>query len=94
MYVADTYNNKIKLIDVEKRTCRTIAGSGAAGNKDADEGGHAEFNEPGGIWAANKKLYVADTNNHAIRIIDLVAPHRVSTLKLRNLPAPAAPAAR
>ena len=31
LYVADTYNNKIKVIDVEQRTCHTIAGSGKAG---------------------------------------------------------------
>ena len=32
LYVADTYNNKIKVIDVDERTCRTIAGSGEAGH--------------------------------------------------------------
>lgn len=90
LYVADTYNNKIKAINVEDRTCHTIAGSGQAGNNDAENGAKAEFNEPGGIWAAGGKLYVADTNNHAIRVVDLATPYRVSTLELKGLSSPAA----
>jgi thiol-disulfide isomerase/thioredoxin len=88
LYVADTYNNKIKAIDVKKRTCRTIAGNGKPGKQDAAEGVNAEFNEPGGIWAANGKLLVADTNNHAIRVVELAAPHGVTTLELKGLTPP------
>jgi sugar lactone lactonase YvrE len=86
LYVADTYNNKIKVIDVDARTCRTIAGSGAAGKADAAEGRAATFNEPAGISAAGDKLYVADTNNHAIRLVELAEPYRVTTLEIRGLP--------
>jgi thiol-disulfide isomerase/thioredoxin len=88
LYVADTYNNKIKAIDVKRRMCHTIAGNGKPGRQDAAEGGDAEFNEPGGIWAADGKLFVADTNNHAIRVVELAAPHRVTTLELQGLTAP------
>ncbi len=87
LYVADTYNNKIKVIDVGARTCRTVAGSGRAGNADGD-GALASFNEPGGISAAGGKLYVADTNNSAIRVVELAAPHRVTTMKIEGLEAP------
>ncbi len=90
LYVADTYNNKIKVIDVEKRKCRAIAGTGQAGNQDAEAGGQATFNEPAGISAAGGKLYVADTNNHAIRVVDLAALYRVTTLPIHGLAAPAA----
>jgi DNA-binding beta-propeller fold protein YncE len=92
LYVADTYNNKIKVIDVEKQTCQTIAGTGRPGKQDASEGAKAEFNEPGGIWAADGKLYVADTNNHSVRVVELAAPHAVTTLELKNLDSPAASA--
>jgi DNA-binding beta-propeller fold protein YncE len=88
LYVADTYNNKIKAINLSDRTCRTIAGNGESANKDADEGAKAAFNEPGGIWAAGGKLYVADTNSHAIRIVETAAPHRVTTLQLQGLEPP------
>jgi DNA-binding beta-propeller fold protein YncE len=88
LYVADTYNNKIKAIDVKSRTSRTIAGTGKPGKQDAEEGGKAEFNEPGGVAAAGGQLFVADTNNHAIRVVELAAPHRVSTLELKGLTPP------
>jgi YVTN family beta-propeller protein len=90
VYVADTYNNKIKVIDVGNQTCRTIAGKGKPGNQDAEAGGEAEFNEPGGIWATGGQLYIADTNNHAVRIVEMEAPHRVRTLELKGVSAPAA----
>jgi DNA-binding beta-propeller fold protein YncE/thiol-disulfide isomerase/thioredoxin len=88
LYVADTYNSKIKVIDVATRTCRTIAGSGGRGLQDADEGVSATFDEPGGISAAAGKLYVADTNNHAIRVVELSPSYQVSTLTLKGLAAP------
>jgi thiol-disulfide isomerase/thioredoxin len=89
LYVADTYNNKIKVIDVTTRSCQTIAGSGAAGSADAAAGAQATFNEPAGISAAGGKLYIADTNNHVIRVMEIVAPYRVSTLQLEKLAPPA-----
>jgi len=85
LYVADTYNNKIKAIDVDSRTCRTIAGSGKSGNEDADMGANASFNEPAGLSAAAGKLYIADTNNHAIRVLELAEPYRVTTFKIEGL---------
>jgi DNA-binding beta-propeller fold protein YncE len=88
LYVADTYNNKIKVIDVANRTCQAVAGSGAAGNADAEAGAEATFNEPAGISAAGGKLYIADTNNHAIRVMDIAPPYRVTTLQIEKLKAP------
>ncbi len=88
LYVADTYNNKIKVIDVEKRACRTLAGTGKSGNTDGETGVAAAFNEPAGISAAGGKLYVADTNSHLIRAIDLAGANRVTTLKIEGLDAP------
>ena len=42
-----------------------------------------------GLSPAAGKLYIADTNNHAIRVVDL-ATGEVSTLALRGLAAPMA----
>ena len=70
LYVADTYNNKIKQIDPVRRTSVSWAGSGICGLKDGSRK-IAQFNEPGGIDVADDGVvYVADTNNHAIRVID------------------------
>jgi DNA-binding beta-propeller fold protein YncE/peroxiredoxin len=89
LYVADTYNHKIKVVDPASGTTRTIAGTGKPGHSDADP---AAFYEPGGLAAAGGKLLVADTNNHAIRVIDL-ATRKVSTLTIAGLRPPAPPAA-
>jgi len=82
LYVADTYNNKIKIIDPEKRTCTTFLG---------ERGGwlrSSTFNEPGGLCFAGDKLYVADTNAHRIRVIDMKS-NQVSTLQLQGVEPPA-----
>jgi DNA-binding beta-propeller fold protein YncE len=86
LYVADTYNNKIKVIDPETGTTRTLAGTGEPGRSDQP----ATFDEPAGITAAGGKLFVADTNNHLIRVIDLRAGNQVTTLRPAGLKPPKA----
>ncbi|MBC7811248.1 MAG: redoxin domain-containing protein, partial [Burkholderiales bacterium] len=71
LYVADTYNSKIKRLDPETMTIETALGEGGVGGYLDGGADFAQFDEPGGIDYANGLLYVADTNNHAIRIIDL-----------------------
>ncbi len=81
LYVADTYNNKIKRVDPKTRAVTTFAGTGKPGYKDGDT---AQFSEPGGVSVANGKLYIADTNNSLIRVADLKTK-RVSTLELKGV---------
>ena len=52
-------------------------------------GGRARFFEPGGITAGGGRLFVADTNNHAVRIIE-IATGDVTTLPLARLGPPGA----
>ncbi len=90
IYVADTYNNKIKRIDPASGSAITVAGSGKSGT--ADGGAHeAEFNEPTGLCYAAGKLFVADTNNHRIRTIDLAHDNQVATFEIKGLKPPAPP---
>lgn len=70
IYVADTYNHKIKRISPIARSASTILGSGVSGYQDGS-GVDAMFSEPSGLSFANGKLYIADTNNHQIRVADL-----------------------
>lgn len=88
LFVADTYNNKIKVIDVEARSCKTLAGSGEGGRADAASPLEATFDEPAGLSVAGGKLFVADTNNHLIRVIDLANGNRVSTLTIDGIAPP------
>lgn len=83
LYIADTYNNKIKEIDPRKRTSHTYAGFGDEGSKNGPSN-EALFDEPGGISYARGKLYVADTNNDLVRTVDM-ATGRVSTLNLSGM---------
>jgi thiol-disulfide isomerase/thioredoxin len=84
--IADTYNHKIKLLDAENRKVETFLGTGKSGQAD---GKTPTFYEPAGLSIADGKLYVADTNNHAIRIVDLQT-RNVSTLKIEGLTPPVA----
>ncbi len=86
LYVADTYNNKIKIMDPEKRSSETYLGDGKPGKDDKP----ARFYEPAGLSLGGDLLYVADTNNHAIRVIDL-KKKEVKTLKLDGVQPPKAP---
>ncbi len=86
LLIADTYNHKIKQLDTEKRTVKTIFGNGKSGQID---GVKPQFYEPAGLSIANNKLYIADTNNQAIRVIDL-ATKQASTLKIEGLSSPKA----
>ncbi|HEV8487995.1 MAG TPA: thioredoxin-like domain-containing protein [Blastocatellia bacterium] len=81
VYVADTYNNKIKVVSPKDKSSQTFLGSGEGGLRDGDR---ATFDEPGGLSVAHGKLYIADTNNHSIRVADLKS-RRVETLQLKGL---------
>ncbi len=88
LYIADTYNNKIKRLDLASGSCETIAGSGQVGRQDAEKGRQASLNEPAGLSVAGDQLYVADTNNHLIRMIEIAPPHCVKTLAIEGLARP------
>lgn len=84
LYIADTYNHKIRRLDPLTRTVTTFAGTGRPGH---DDGRRPSFYEPGGLSVASDKIYVADTNNHAVRVIDL-RNAQTSTLPIKGLAPP------
>ena len=67
LFVADSYNHKIKKVDPVKDEARTFLGDGSPGDRDQPP----RFSEPAGLSVAGTDLYVADTNNHQIRKVDL-----------------------
>ena len=76
--VADSYNHRIKRLDPVTGEIVTVAGSGEPGAADGPVK-EASFSEPGGLAVAGNLIYVADTNNHRVRVVDLAAG-TVSTL--------------
>ncbi len=88
LYVADTYNSKLKMVDPHSRRAQTFLGGDGHGWRDGKE---PLFYEPGGLDLADGRLYVADTNNHAVRVVDLVT-RQTSTIVLRDVNGLLAPA--
>jgi len=79
-YIADMTNHVIRKIEISTGNTTTIAGTGSAGFVNG-EGTVASFSSPVSvaISADNKKLYVADNGNFAIRVIEL-KNNRVTTV--------------
>jgi hypothetical protein len=83
LYVADTYNHKIKLLDPVEGQISTLVGSGEAGLMDGSFE-EARLFEPEGLQVHQGHLYIADTNNHQIRVADLKL-RTVTTFHMKGL---------
>ncbi|MEP6985449.1 MAG: thioredoxin-like domain-containing protein, partial [Chloroflexota bacterium] len=83
LFVADTYNSKIKLLDPTTQEIKTLFCFGGTGGFHDGSSTLAQFDEPGGLAYNAGKLYVADTNNDAIRVVD-VAAGTVNTVTFPN----------
>jgi DNA-binding beta-propeller fold protein YncE len=80
LYVADSYNHKVRVLDPAEETVRTLFGG--RGPERVEEVYPAlplppagpfvpAFHEPEGLWLAGDELLVADTNNHRIVAVRL-----------------------
>lgn len=85
LWIADTYNHKIKLVNPNIGNCETVLGS-VAGLENG-EGKNSRFSEPSGLSILGDFLYIADTNNHVIRRVDLNS-FQVDTMRFSGLCAP------
>ena len=70
LFIVDSYNHKIKAVDPVRRAVTTVAGDGVSGDADGPME-TARFSEPSGLSLGFGKIWVADTNNHAVRVVDL-----------------------
>ncbi len=68
IFVADTYNDKIRVI--ENGNVMTLAGSGQ-GFADAEQGASAKFDTPCGLAIWGDKLLIADSENRRIRVVEM-----------------------
>ena len=74
IYVADTYNGAVKVIDEERKNVTRLVGRPHAGSecrfgdKECDAFG---LYEPNDVKVYRGQLYITDTNNHMLRVFDL-----------------------
>ena len=84
IYVADTYNDVIRMITTEGEVT-TIAGAAIPGYADGEQKS-ALFDTPCGIVIVNNTLIVADTGNDRLRRVS--AEGNVTTLPVQELSSP------
>lgn len=70
IYVADSYNHSIRRYNIQDMKLHNFAGNSTRGFKDGSIR-EALFNEPNDIKRIGDILYIADTNNHHIRMLNL-----------------------
>ncbi len=80
VYIADTYNHKIKELNPHTGWVLTKIGSGIRGYRNGMSG-DARLSEPGDLVNLGGLWYIADTGNNAVRVYD-PDRHMVSTLML------------
>ena len=68
VYIADSYNHKIRRLDLKTGEVRTVQ---ASVNIICGDKSCTRLWEPAGVIAVDGCLYVADTNNHRILKINL-----------------------
>lgn len=69
LYLVDTYNGKLKRLSYSRSVTTLAIG----------------LDEPGGLDVANGKVFIADTNHHAIKVYDLET-EKLATLQLSGWP--------
>jgi DNA-binding beta-propeller fold protein YncE len=74
LYLADTWNNRVRKVDAKTGVITTIAGTGEKGF--SGDGGPAIKAKFGGVYclafdAKGEKMYIADLDNRRIRVVDL-----------------------
>eukprot|EP00351_Strombidinopsis_sp_SopsisLIS2011_P002825 CAMPEP_0116888404 /NCGR_PEP_ID=MMETSP0463-20121206/23391_1 /TAXON_ID=181622 /ORGANISM="Strombidinopsis sp, Strain SopsisLIS2011" /LENGTH=220 /DNA_ID=CAMNT_0004553065 /DNA_START=1323 /DNA_END=1982 /DNA_ORIENTATION=+ len=94
LYIADTYNHKIKTVDLSNsnRDCVSWIGTSKEKNPHVRDGDKksALLNEPNGLWAKTNNdgnlvgLYIADTGNDCIRFAK--PDGSVETVELHGIP--------
>jgi hypothetical protein len=82
LYISDTFNNKLKRVDMKTLTCSSYFVTDSVTKKQQQRILNiAKFNEPYGLTIFDHFMYVADKNNSHIKRIDL---HHGTIVRVSN----------
>ncbi|MEK9139997.1 MAG: hypothetical protein AAB308_02990 [Nitrospirota bacterium] len=75
LYIADTMNHRVRMVDAGTGIMSTVAGTGQARfSGDGGPANQAALNEPAALAVDDEgRLYIADQSNHRVRMVDLKA---------------------
>ncbi|MGQ0554364.1 MAG: NHL domain-containing protein [Nitrospiraceae bacterium] len=73
LYIADTMNHRVRMVDSETGIISTLVGTGQARfSGDGGPANQAALNEPAALAVDDEgRLYIADQSNHRVRMVDL-----------------------
>ncbi|CAF0741100.1 unnamed protein product [Adineta steineri] len=71
LYITDTFNNKLKRIDMNTLVCSSYFVTDIDTKKQRGELNSAKFNEPQGLTIFDHFMFIADKNNSHVKRIDL-----------------------
>ncbi len=80
LFIADTDNNRIRVVDLISGVIQTVAGKEFQDFGEPEEGSGLEtsLNTPSGIFVTpSGKVYIADSNNHRIRELTIAFPDAI-----------------
>jgi thiol-disulfide isomerase/thioredoxin len=83
LYIADTYNHKIKKVNPNTKQVETFIGTGKPQMSDGPAK-TAGLDQPNGLVFVGDKIYITDTDNNLIRVFDMSSA-TLSTLKLTGI---------
>jgi sugar lactone lactonase YvrE len=69
LYIADTENHVIRMIDIERGVISTVLGDGERGDGPEPDPRRCRLARPHGVFADEAGLYVGDSEAHRIRLL-------------------------
>jgi streptogramin lyase len=71
LYISDTENHAIRRIDLRQGTVSTVAGTGQRGDGPDGDPLACKLARPHGVFIQGRTVYIGDSENHRIRMLQL-----------------------
>ncbi|KAL0484156.1 NHL repeat-containing protein, partial [Acrasis kona] len=73
VYIADKGNHRIRVVDLSNNIISTVAGSNTSGIVDGVDASISKLNSPSSVAVDDNLVYIADTSNQRIRMVNLTS---------------------